>query len=39
VGSGTDPLSDLVEVLEVDTESDSAFLLLGKEHRCTRWRL
>ena len=30
-------LSNLVEVLEVNTESDGAVLLLGKENRCTHW--
>ena len=32
-------LSDLVEVLEVNTESQGAILLLGKENRCTTWQL
>ena len=32
-------LSDLVEVSEVDTESQCAILLLHKENRCTTWRL
>ena len=30
---------DLIEVLEVDTESQGAILLLGKEDGCTAWRL
>jgi len=31
--------SDLVEVSEVDTESQGAILLLSKEDGCTAWRL
>jgi len=30
---------DLVEVLEVDTESQGTILLLSKENGCTTWRL
>ena len=30
---------DLVEISEVDTESQGAILLLGKEDGCTAWRL
>jgi len=30
-------LSDLVEVLEVNTESQGAILLLSKEDMCTAW--
>jgi len=31
--------SDLVEVLEVNTESQGAILLFSKEDRCTAWQL
>ena len=30
---------DLVEVSEVDTESQGTILLLGKDNRCTTWQL
>src|SRR5882724_395198 len=32
-------LHDLVEVSEVDTESQGTILLLSKENRCTAWQL
>jgi len=32
-------LSDLVEVLEVNTELQSAILLFSKNNRCAAWRL
>jgi len=32
-------LSDFVEVLEVNTELQSAILLHGKENHCSHWQL